>query len=125
VINETGLNLEDTVQAAAFELLGTGAKWFESFRDTATVLAMLQGALPSPDDTTRLPGLPDSPARNTAIGYIARALEQTEVAARHLHRALDQLRTMDAQHSAMRLKMPKMVPRHLEEAVATFDGPSA
>jgi hypothetical protein len=30
VIDETGLNLEDTVQAAAFELLGTGAKWFDA-----------------------------------------------------------------------------------------------
>ncbi|HKE87224.1 MAG TPA: DUF4304 domain-containing protein [Vicinamibacterales bacterium] len=125
VINETGLNVEDTVQAAAFELLGTGTKWFEAFRDTATVLAVLQEALPSSDDTTRSPGLPDSPAWNTAIGYLARALEQTSVAARHLRRALDQLRDMDAQHSAMRLKMPKMVPRHLEEAVAMMDGPSA
>ena len=125
VIEETGSNLEDAVQGAAFELLGTGVKWFEAFSDTARVLSVLQDALPSPDDMTRLPGLPDSPARNTAIGYLARALGQTGAAARYLHRALHQLRAMDSQHSAMRLKMPKMVPRHLEEAVAAMDGPSA
>jgi hypothetical protein len=124
-IDELGRNHEETVHAAALELLRRAIPWFIAFRDTPTVLSMLLDEASTPDEYTRLPGRSGSPARNIAIGYLGRALGDGPVAGEYLHRALEQLRSFDAKHQGKLYKMNRMVPRHLEETVAALDRRSA
>lgn len=125
VIEESGRNLEETVRAVTTELEEVGLPWLAAFQDLPTVLGVLRDRVPSPDRLTWLPGNTDSPARNRAVGYVALALGEKTIAAEHLRRALDQLRAFDSDHEKKRLRMPKMVPRALEETVLQLERGSA
>ena len=121
LIDETGDNVEQTVQGTAFALIETAMPWFDALRDPATVLAMLQDSLPPPDPSTWLPGALDSPARNVATGYLAEALGELSLAESYLRRALAQYRDWDARRSRARGDRSSTVPADLERTVARYD----
>ena len=121
LIDDAGTNTEETVQATAFALMDVAIPWFDAFRDPAQVLSMLLDSLSPPDAITWLPGAIDSPARNVAIGYVAEALSQRNVAELYLRKALTQYREWDMKRSRGRGDRGSIVPVDLERTVALYD----
>ena len=124
LVDEHRHSAESTVSQAAFDLTDTADSWFAAFGNRVEVLSVLRGVTAPPDEMTWLPGAPDSAARNTAVGYLALALGERSTAAEHLRRALEQFQGFDAQNAKISRRSERMIPRHLEDAVAMLSGDS-
>jgi hypothetical protein len=119
-IDPEGRYLGPAVHDAGKAISGVGFTWFEHYGNPQALLAALIGPGHRLDDGTHLPGNPDSPARNRVTGYVARAMGQNAFAARHLARALEQYREIDAENAKLRGRMPALTPAGLAEDVAAL-----